>query len=55
MADNLLKGGELFMKKDWQEPVLEVLDVNRTMLGPDGNYTDKTYPDDTPKDKLTFS
>lgn len=43
------------MKKQWQKPVLEVLDVNKTMLGPNGNYTDATYPEDTPKDKLGFS
>ena len=28
------------MKKEWQKPVLEVLDVNMTMLGQDGDYTD---------------
>jgi hypothetical protein len=42
------------MKKDWQKPVLEVLDVKMTMLGADGDYTDKAFPQDTPKKDLTF-
>ena len=28
------------MKKEWKKPELEVLDVNETMLGADGDYTD---------------
>lgn len=43
------------MKKDWVKPALEELEVHKTMLGADGQYTDKSFPDDTPKDKLTFS
>lgn len=43
------------MKKEWKKPELEILDVNQTMLGTDGEYTDSAFPDDTPKGKLTFS
>ena len=43
------------MKKEWKKPVLEVLDVKMTMLGPDGDYTDAAFPDQTPKDQLSFS
>lgn len=42
------------MKKEWQKPVLEVLDVKMTMLGQDGDYTDKAFPDNFPKKDLTF-
>jgi hypothetical protein len=50
-----LKGGEKYMKKEWQQPVLEVLEVKMTELGREGNFTDATFPDNTPKDQLTFS
>ncbi|MBT2758430.1 paeninodin family lasso peptide [Mesobacillus foraminis] len=43
------------MKQEWQKPVLEILDVNMTMLGADGEFTDAAFPDNTPKGKLTFS
>jgi hypothetical protein len=43
------------MKKEWQMPVLEVLDVNRTMGQADGSHTDNTFPTNTPKEDLTFS
>lgn len=43
------------MKKEWKKPELEVLDVNKTMLGQDGDFTDAAFPDNTPKGKLTFS
>lgn len=43
------------MKKEWMKPELEVLDVNMTMLGKDGDYTDKAFPTHTPRGKLTFS
>jgi hypothetical protein len=43
------------MKKEWQKPVLEVLEVKMTELGATGDYTDATFPDNTPKGKLTFS
>ncbi|MGE7602884.1 paeninodin family lasso peptide [Peribacillus sp. NPDC097675] len=43
------------MKKEWKKPNLELLDVNMTMLGKDGDFTDATFPADTPRGKLTFS
>lgn len=43
------------MKKEWQKPMLEVLDIKETMLGKDGEFTDAMFPDNTPKGKLTFS
>lgn len=44
------------MKKEWQKPELEVLNVNMTMLDPkNGNHLDHTYPTGTPKDQLTWS
>jgi hypothetical protein len=43
------------MKKEWKKPELEVLDVNQTMLGSEGEFTDAAFPDNTPKGKLTFS
>lgn len=43
------------MKKQWQKPVLEVLDVNMTMLQGDGSKLDNDFPAGTPKDQLTFS
>jgi hypothetical protein len=33
------------MKKVWQEPVLEVLDINLTMAGPGIKTPDGTQPD----------
>ncbi|MBB6672266.1 paeninodin family lasso peptide [Cohnella nanjingensis] len=29
------------MKKEWNQPILEVLDVNQTMGGPNGLYPDR--------------
>ncbi|CAH0175736.1 MULTISPECIES: paeninodin family lasso peptide [Peribacillus] len=43
------------MKKEWKKPELEVLDVNQTMLGTDGDYTDAAFPAGTPKGDITFS
>jgi hypothetical protein len=43
------------MKKEWQKPELQVLDVKMTMLGKNGEYTDATFPANTPRGKLTFS
>ncbi|WP_110939176.1 paeninodin family lasso peptide [Salipaludibacillus neizhouensis] len=43
------------MKKQWQKPEIDILDVNKTMLQGDGNFTDNDFPDQTPKDQLTFS
>ncbi|SFC52297.1 hypothetical protein SAMN05443252_10491 [Bacillus sp. OV322] len=42
------------MKKVWTKPVLEVLDVNKTMLGTSGDYTDAAFPENTPRGKITF-
>ncbi|GAB1793276.1 MULTISPECIES: paeninodin family lasso peptide [Priestia] len=42
------------MKKEWKKPELEVLDVNKTMLGGSGEYTDAAFPTHTPKGDLTF-
>jgi hypothetical protein len=42
------------MKKEWQKPELQVLDVKMTMLGKNGEYTDATFPANTPKGSLTF-
>jgi hypothetical protein len=42
------------MKKEWQKPELQVLDVKMTMLGQDGEATDAAFPANTPKGKLTF-
>ncbi|WHY71056.1 paeninodin family lasso peptide [Fictibacillus enclensis] len=41
------------MKKDWEKPVLEVLDVNMTMAGPGRKTPDATQPD--PDDPVKFS
>jgi hypothetical protein len=43
------------MKKEWQTPVMEVLEVNMTMANP-GPVTslDATYPDGTPFPDLTW-
>ncbi|HWJ80331.1 MAG TPA: paeninodin family lasso peptide [Niallia sp.] len=43
------------MKKEWQKPELEVLDIKMTMLGEDGDFTDAAFPENTPKKDLTFS
>lgn len=42
------------MKKEWQKPELQVLDVKMTMLGKDGDFTDAAFPENTPKANLTF-
>ncbi|MFD0047956.1 paeninodin family lasso peptide [Actinomycetes bacterium NPDC127524] len=42
------------MKKDWTKPELEVLDVNKTMLGTSGDYTDAAFPTHTPKGDVTY-
>jgi hypothetical protein len=33
------------MKKEWQTPVLEVLNINMTMSGPGNRYSDSTFDD----------
>jgi len=44
------------MKKQWQTPELEVLEVNLTMMNPkNGNHLDHAYPEGTPRDQLTWS
>jgi hypothetical protein len=43
------------MKREWKKPALEILDVNMTMLGHKGEFTDATYDAHTPKGDLTFS
>ncbi|WP_336866462.1 paeninodin family lasso peptide [Peribacillus frigoritolerans] len=43
------------MKKEWKKPELEVLDVNKTMLGKDGNLTDAAFEAGTGRDEITFS
>jgi hypothetical protein len=43
------------MKKEWKTPELEILDVNQTMLGSDGEFTDAVFDAKTPRGDLTFS
>ena len=43
------------MKKQWEKPELEVLNVNQTMLGSGGDYTDAHFDSKTHKDLITFS
>lgn len=44
------------MKKTWQKPVLEVLEVQKTMLDPtNGDHLDHSYPTGTPRPELTWS
>ncbi|WP_137791001.1 paeninodin family lasso peptide [Bacillus sp. E(2018)] len=33
------------MKKEWQTPVLEVLNINMTMAGPGNRYKDAAFDD----------
>lgn len=33
------------MKKEWQKPELEVLNISMTMAGPGIHFTDATYTD----------
>lgn len=39
-----MKGGD-FMKKEWQTPQLEVLNINMTMAGPGIKTPDAVQPD----------
>ncbi|SDQ10171.1 hypothetical protein SAMN05216232_0555 [Virgibacillus subterraneus] len=34
------------MQKEWQKPMLEVLDINKTMQGPGIRDVDATFEDD---------
>jgi hypothetical protein len=44
------------MKKEWQKPELEVLDVSMTMLDPNGpNSTDASFPAGTDRKDFTYS
>lgn len=43
------------MKKEWTQPVLEVLEVTMTMGGSTGDQLDATFPVGTPRGDLTFS
>ncbi|CAG9620749.1 paeninodin family lasso peptide [Sutcliffiella rhizosphaerae] len=44
------------MKKEWQEPQLEVLNITMTMANPhSGNHLDYTYEEGTPREDLTWS
>ena len=43
------------MKIEWEKPELEVLDVNQTMLGSGGDYTDAAFDAKTPIKDITTS
>lgn len=43
------------MKKEWEKPQLEVLDVKKTMLGNVGDHLDNDEPEGTGRDELGFS
>ncbi|KIL49374.1 paeninodin family lasso peptide [Jeotgalibacillus soli] len=43
------------MKKQWEMPTLEVLEVKMTMLGREGEFTDADFDAHTPFLELTFS
>lgn len=43
------------MKKEWMKPEIEVLNVEKTMLGQDGDTLDNDFPAGTPRGDLTFS
>lgn len=43
------------MKKEWQKPELEVLQLSMTMGQSTGNNLDNDFPAGTPFTELTFS
>ncbi|WP_404452360.1 paeninodin family lasso peptide [Virgibacillus necropolis] len=43
------------MKQEWQKPKLEVLDVNKTMLGQEGEHTDAAFDAGTSFEDVTLS
>ncbi|MFD1707979.1 paeninodin family lasso peptide [Siminovitchia sediminis] len=43
------------MKKKWEKPVIEVLDISQTMLGKNGNHLDADFSAGAHFDELTFS
>jgi hypothetical protein len=49
-----MKGGDN-MKKEWQTPKLEVLNISMTMAGPGKRYTDATYTDPDEEVHLRYS
>ncbi|WP_139339600.1 paeninodin family lasso peptide [Bacillus dakarensis] len=42
------------MKKEWEKPILEVLEVKMTLLGKYGDRTDAEFPAETDRGDLTF-
>lgn len=43
------------MKQDWQKPVLEVLDVSKTMASTEqGDYIDASFPENTRWKDMTW-
>jgi hypothetical protein len=43
------------MKKTWNEPLLEVLDISMTMAGPGLRTPDEVQPDPDPEDMVHYS
>lgn len=44
------------MKKEWQRPEFEVLEIERTMANPNiGEHLDQSYPEGTHWSELTWS
>ncbi|WP_142303563.1 paeninodin family lasso peptide [Evansella halocellulosilytica] len=43
------------MKKEWQRPSLEELNVKMTLLGETGSHLDNDFPEGTGREELTFS
>ncbi|KIL52974.1 paeninodin family lasso peptide [Jeotgalibacillus campisalis] len=43
------------MKKEWKTPEVELLTVQMTMLGHNGDDLDNDFEDGTPRGDLTFS
>ncbi|MEI4828879.1 paeninodin family lasso peptide [Bacillus sp. FJAT-53711] len=43
------------MKKDWQKPELEVLDINMTMAGPGKKIVDQVFEDEDERGELHHS
>lgn len=43
------------MKKEWNTPLLEVLDVSQTMLGSKGTHLDNDFAAGTSFDEITLS
>ncbi|MGD7044469.1 paeninodin family lasso peptide [Jeotgalibacillus proteolyticus] len=43
------------MKKEWKKPEIELLTVQMTMLGSEGDHTDATFDQGTPRGDVGFS